>query len=427
MKKTMDSTNRSVVSIKRSATLIEKLIRLANGDALPASSLKGEWFEQMREDGILLVTAHGSRKSLRVSNGRTFRQYLASQFDIRDLEQTQSVFLDNDANRASLVAATGDSKFLPRRTFKGFLVNSYQPVAAVLNGQEITIRPSEGSYMFIADYQHFSISPDVVVVGVENAENFRYVALQKYLFARYGSVLFVSRYPQDQHKDLIRWLQSIPNQYVHFGDLDLAGIAIYQHEYYCHLGARASFFMPDDYQQRVSNGSADRYHAQLPKYGKMKVEDKRVEPLLDCIHQHHKGYDQEGYIMKRIEVVAAIIHDEQGRIFATQRGYGDFKDYWEFPGGKMEPGETPEEALKREIWEELETQIAVERFVETVEWDYPQFHLTMHCYLCHVVSGHLHLKEHEAACWLKEDELDSVKWLPADAEVVNKLRALSPI
>ena len=93
----------------------------------------------------------------------------------------------------------------------------------------------------------------------------------------------------------------------------------------------------------------------------------------------------------------------------------------------MEAGETPEEALKREIWEELETQIAVERFVETVEWDYPQFHLTMHCYLCHVVSGHLHLKEHEATCWLKEDELDSVKWLPADAEVVDTLRALSPI
>ena len=127
-------------------------------------------------------------------------------------------------------------------------------------------------------------------------------------------------------------------------------------------------------------------------------------------------------VMKRIEVVAAIIHDDQDRIFATQRGYGDYKDWWEFPGGKMETDETPEEALKREIWEELETRIVVERLVETVEWDYPQFHLTMHCYLCHVESGHLELKEHEAAKWLHKDELESVNWLPADRELVRKLK-----
>ena len=125
--------------------------------------------------------------------------------------------------------------------------------------------------------------------------------------------------------------------------------------------------------------------------------------------------------MKQIEVVAAIIHDSEGRIFATQRGYGEYKDWWEFPGGKMEAGETPEEALKREIWEELETRIVVERLVDTVEWDYPQFHLTMHCYLCHMESGHLELKEHEAAKWLNKDELESVNWLPADWEVVKHL------
>ena len=125
--------------------------------------------------------------------------------------------------------------------------------------------------------------------------------------------------------------------------------------------------------------------------------------------------------MKQIEVVAAIIHDDEGRIFATQRGYGDFKDGWEFPGGKMEPGEMPEEALMREIWEELETRIRVERLVQTVEWDYPAFHLTMHCYLCHVESGHLELKEHEAAKWLRKEELESVNWLPADEVVVKRL------
>lgn len=127
--------------------------------------------------------------------------------------------------------------------------------------------------------------------------------------------------------------------------------------------------------------------------------------------------------MKTIEVVAAIItHNDQ--IFATQRGYGEFKDGWEFPGGKMEPGETPQQALMREIREELDTEIEVGSLVETVEYDYPNFHLTMHCFLCTIRSGELVLKEHEAAKWLTRAELDSVDWLPADVKVVEKLKVL---
>ena len=126
--------------------------------------------------------------------------------------------------------------------------------------------------------------------------------------------------------------------------------------------------------------------------------------------------------VKQIEAVAAIIHDNEGRIFATQRGSGEMKDGWEFPGGKMELGESPEEALKREIWEELETKIVVERLVQTVEWDYPAFHLTMHCFWCHIESGSLKLKEHEAAKWLTKDQLDSVDWLPADRIVVETIK-----
>ena len=129
--------------------------------------------------------------------------------------------------------------------------------------------------------------------------------------------------------------------------------------------------------------------------------------------------------MKKIEVVAAIIHDEKERIFATQRGYGDFKDGWEFPGGKMEPGESPEEALKREIMEELDTKIVVERLVQTVDFDYPKFHLTMHCFWCLVENGSLTLKEHEAARWLSKNQLDIIDWLPADKVVVDELIAQS--
>ena len=125
--------------------------------------------------------------------------------------------------------------------------------------------------------------------------------------------------------------------------------------------------------------------------------------------------------MKQIEVVAAIICKGE-YIFATQRGYGDFKDGWEFPGGKMEPGESPKEALVREIQEELSTTISVDKFLCTVEYDYPKFHLTMHCYLCSLQTEALHLNEHEAARWLTKDELDSVDWLPADRVVVEKLK-----
>ena len=124
--------------------------------------------------------------------------------------------------------------------------------------------------------------------------------------------------------------------------------------------------------------------------------------------------------MKQIEVVAAIIR-KGDKIFATQRGYGDWKDWWEFPWGKMEPGETPEEALKREIQEELSTEISVDKFLCTVEYDYPKFHLTMHCYWCSLVSEGLHLNEHEAAKWLTMEQINSVKWLPADVMVVEKI------
>lgn len=127
--------------------------------------------------------------------------------------------------------------------------------------------------------------------------------------------------------------------------------------------------------------------------------------------------------MKTINVVAAlIVHD--GKIFATQRGYGEWCGWWEFPGGKQEPGEAPEDALVREIREELATEISVDQYVTTVEWDYPTFHLCMRCYLCSVVSGSLTLLEHEAAAWLDWEHLRSVKWLPADEAILDEIDGL---
>lgn len=125
--------------------------------------------------------------------------------------------------------------------------------------------------------------------------------------------------------------------------------------------------------------------------------------------------------MKSIEVVAAIIVRD-GKILATQRGYGKWKGWWEFPGGKIEAGEKAQEALFREIQEELEIEIAIDKFIQTVEYDYPDFHLTMHCFLCHVVSGQLELLEHADAVWLDAAGLDNVRWLPADLEVLPKIK-----
>ena len=129
--------------------------------------------------------------------------------------------------------------------------------------------------------------------------------------------------------------------------------------------------------------------------------------------------------MKTVRVVAAAIKAENGKgqpiIFATQRGYGDLKGGWEFPGGKIEEGETPQEALKREIMEELDTEISVGDLIGTIEYDYPTFHLSMDCFWCQIVKGDLVLKEHEAAKWLSKDELDSVEWLPADVVLIDKI------
>lgn len=130
--------------------------------------------------------------------------------------------------------------------------------------------------------------------------------------------------------------------------------------------------------------------------------------------------------MKTVRVVAAIIKDknEKGEpiIFATQRGYGEFKGGWEFPGGKVEEEETPQEALKREIMEELETGIAVGELIDTIEYDYPTFHLSMDCFWAEIISGDLVLKEHKAAKWLTKDKLDSVEWLPADITLIDKIK-----
>lgn len=286
--------------MKKNATFVNKLIQLAEGKALPASSLKGDCWQEMQEEGVLIAITHGSRRSYRVANPSSFLIYIESKYGISELQQMRELLSANEVSRAELVTVSGDSKFITQRSFKGFLVNCYTPIPTVLLGQPTQIAPAEGSYTFIFDYEDFCIPEDVVVIGIENAENFRQIRYQSRLFdscvKANAPILFVSRYPQNG--DLVRWLRAIPNQYIHFGDLDLAGVHIYLSEFYAQLHHRASFLIPEDYESRIMKGSMERYNTQLPRYKNMVVDDERLQMLVDCIHKHHRGYDQEGYIEK---------------------------------------------------------------------------------------------------------------------------------
>ena len=406
--------------MKISKTLISTLQQLMDGGPVAASTLRKDIAETLLAEGLLTVQTHGSRRAFRAIDAIALKNFLQTHYE--ELRTLGDNYLDSYTTRFEQAAETGNSKLVMVRSCPGFPVNSYEPITCSLSGNEIVVNPPEGGFVFIDNWQQFTIPNDVVVVGIENMENFRMIRHQRKLFESVLSdtpLLFVSRYPQS--KDLRKWLQGITNRYVHFGDFDLAGINIFLTEFQQFLGARSSFFIPSDIEKRLQIGSQDRYNNQLSRFRDLKCDENRIQAIIDLINKYHKCYDQEGYIMKQIEVVAAVILHE-GRIFATQRGYGEWKDWWEFPGGKMESGETPEEALKREIREELATDIGVDDLIETIEWDYPKFHLTMHCYWCHVEKGSLSLQEHEAAKWLGKDELLSVKWLPADIQLIDKIR-----
>jgi 8-oxo-dGTP diphosphatase len=173
---------------------------------------------------------------------------------------------------------------------------------------------------------------------------------------------------------------------------------------------------------RLSKISADQEDKRYIEVSEQRLSDEGIsEGKKVC-------FTENGDLKKYVSVVAAVISKTENgieKIFATQRGYGDYKDGWEFPGGKVEPGESPEAAIVREIKEELDTDITVDKYIGTVEYDYPKFYLYMRCYRCSIESGSLVLKEHEAAKWLSMDEIDSVNWLPADIEVVKMLRNIS--
>ena len=284
--------------MKPTASLIGKFIQLANGETLTAGQLKGDWILEMINEHIISVAARGSIRRYLVKDPDKFRRFIAERYGLRDLEATLEAYSKKDITRHELVKATGDSKKRSRSTAKGFLVNCYDPLPVSINGRDITLEPCEGLSTFVADYQNFQVPENAIVVGVENSENFRYISGQRWLFEKMFPkdvpLVFVCRYPQQS--SLRDWLKIIPNKYVHFGDLDIFGIDIYQNEYYSILGIRASMLIPSDYEERIKNGLDARYDDQIKERPDMTIKDPRVRPLFDCILRYRKGYDQEGYI-----------------------------------------------------------------------------------------------------------------------------------
>ena len=201
--------------------------------------------------------------------------------------------------RADMVRMVGDSKAKKVNTFRGFLVDCYVQIDAMLDGKPFILHPMEGSSVFINQPDRFEIPEDVIVVGMENAENFMQIRLQRWLFDALfpgRQLLFVCRYPQENLENLRSWLLRIPNHYIHFGDFDLAGVHIYLSEFYAHLGNRSSFLVPSDIEERLAEGNAALYNQQYARFRNMAVTDVRLQPLVNMIHHYRRGYEQEGYI-----------------------------------------------------------------------------------------------------------------------------------
>ena len=285
--------------MKITSSLIDKLIRLRSGESLPSSALRGEWVEELLSDGVLISRSHGSRSCIIAASPDTLEQSLMHINERLGHLDNMKETLDAEATRSEQASSTGNSKLVMARSCPGFPVNSYEPITCCLNGKELVVNPQEGTFLFIADWHSFAIPDDVTVVNIENMENFRLIRCQQSLFASALTgkrLLFVSRYPQSS--DLRTWLQTIPNHYVHFGDFDLAGIHIFLTEFQKHLGARASFLIPQDIEQRIKYGSAERYNNQYPKFCHLTSNIQPLQQLIDTLHKYHRCYDQEGYIEK---------------------------------------------------------------------------------------------------------------------------------
>ncbi len=277
---------------KPTVSLAKKLLRLIQGESLPQSQLKYPLIETMVEEGVLVIRSTGTRKTVYCRDGGNIERFLVNHFGIADLSRYVAIATETNLLRSDAVMVASDSKLKAIRSFKGFLVNCFQPIKATLGGVPLEISPRVGTFTYIHDFEKFVPATDITIVGIENGENFRYVERQQALFD-FDKILFVSRYPQSG--DLVQWLRGIPNRYVHFGDFDFAGINIYLYEYKRWLDGRAEFFVPAGIEELlVTYGNRELYRRQL---NSAPARDSLPEPALqllwDLICAQKKGLEQE--------------------------------------------------------------------------------------------------------------------------------------
>ncbi|NCB85111.1 MAG: hypothetical protein EOM44_11565 [Bacteroidia bacterium] len=275
--------------------IAEKLLLLQQGAIISASSAKHAVIDEFVDENIIQRTGR-VQKSLSVLNNDRLKVYLQNKFGINDLDKYIETLKQSDFKRTDLTEVSSNSKLKKVRTFKGFLVNSYSPIQAVINGNSFLINPEIGTFTFVSDFESFEIPSNITIVGIENSENFRYIEKQKYLFENIKP-LFVCRYPQNQHKDLINWLKSIQNPYLHFGDLDFAGIGIYLNEFKKYLGNRATFFIPDNANKLLERyGNRGLYDNQKNNFSIEEIEEIKLKKLITMIHEYKRGLEQEVFI-----------------------------------------------------------------------------------------------------------------------------------
>ena len=270
---------------------------LLAGELVAGSRLNSKLLDELLAEGLLLVVSRGSRKSYRARDAEALKRFLVD----KD-ERYRLLEVNASDSRATMAAETGNSKLVMVRSCPGFPVNSYEPIECILDENPFVVNPQEGSFLFVSDWEKFTIPEDTVVIGVENMDNFRMIRKQRTFFEKYlhnhdlsDKVLFVSRYPQST--DLRKWLCSIPNHYLHFGDFDLAGINIFLFEFQQYLGKeRSSYLIPADIESHLKFGSRKRYDEQCNRFKDIKSDILELQQLIDLIHHERKAYDQEGYI-----------------------------------------------------------------------------------------------------------------------------------
>ena len=270
---------------------------LLAGELVAGSRLNSKLLDELLAEGLLLVVSRGSRKSYRARDAEALKRFLVD----KD-ERYRLLEVNASDSRATMAAETGNSKLVMVRSCPGFPVNSYEPIECFLDRKPLVVSPQEGCFLFVSNWEKFIIPEDVVVIGIENMENFRMIRRQRRFFEEYlhthglsDKVLFVSRYPQST--DLRRWLCTVSNHYLHFGDFDLAGISIFLFEFRQYLGKeRSSYLIPADIESRLRSGSRQRYDEQCNRFKDIKSDILELQQLIDLIHYERKAYDQEGYI-----------------------------------------------------------------------------------------------------------------------------------